>query len=162
VASTLKTVAEILGFYPQTADVNQLPYCFSDTVVMWGVPPIKLSGLDSVKVRYLTPRVKRFSSLGGGGCFLGTRSTAGEINLRFGQGMFSVAHVELLSGLGFPVPMVITDISSGGTASIVATACRLVDTGEFVREGEAPLIDFKFETERMIMFHGLRLPVFEN
>lgn len=161
-ANPLKTVAEILGLYPQTGDVNQLPYCFTDTAVLLGVPLVPLSGMDSIRCRFVAPRAKRFSSLGGGGCFLSNRNTSGEINLRFGQGAFSVAQVELQNAAGIPVPIVVADISSGGTATILGTACRLVDVGEFVREGEAPLVEFRLEADRMVMYHGLRLPFIET
>jgi hypothetical protein len=157
----IKTVAEVLGLYPQTEDIAQLPYYFLDTKVMLGVPLGHLSGLDSIRVRFIAPRARRFPSLGGGACFLSNRNTSGEINLRFGQGAFSVAQIELFSAAGIPVPMVITDISSGGTASVIGTGCRLVDVGEFVREKEAPLVEFKLEADRMTMYHGLRLPFFE-
>jgi hypothetical protein len=160
-ANPIKTIAEVLGLYPQTEDINQLPYYFPDTKVMFGVPPVPLSGLDSVRVRFITPRAKRFPSLGGGACFLSNRNTSGEISLRFGQGAFSVAQIELFNAAGIPVPMVITDISSGGTASVIGTGCRLVDVGEFVREKEAPLVEFKLEADRMTMYHGLRLPFIE-
>ena len=160
-ASPLKTIAEVIGLYPQTGDVNQLPYCFTDTSVMVGVPLVPLSGLDSVRCRFIAPRAKRFPSLGGGACFLSNRNTSGEINLRFGQGAFSVANIELQNASGIPIPIVISDISSGGTANILGTACRLVEVGEFVREEEAPLIEFRLEADRMTLFHGLRLPFIE-
>ena len=160
-ANPIKTVAEILGLYPQTGDVNQLPYCFTDTKVLFGVPPVPLSGLDSVRCRFAAPRAKRFSSLGGGACFLSNRNTGGEIHLIFGQGAFSIAQVELQNASGIPIPIVISDISSGGTATILGTACRLIDVGEFVREQETPLIEFKLEADRMVLFHGLRLPFIE-
>jgi hypothetical protein len=157
-SNPLKVVAEILGIYPQTGDVNQLAYCFTDTAVILGVPPVPLGGLDSVRCRFIAPRAKRFPSLGGGACFLSNRNTSGEINLRFMQGAFSVANVELQNASGIPIPIIISDKSSGGTASVIGTACRVIDVGEFVREGEAPLIEFKIEADRMVMFHGLRLP----
>ena len=160
-ANPIKTIAEILGLYPQTEDIHQLPYCFTDTLVMFGAPMNKLSGLDSVRCRFLAPRAKRFPSLGGGACFLRNRSTSGEINLRFGQGSFSVANVELLNAAGIPMPIVVSDISSGGTGTVIGTACSLIDVGEFIREGEAPLVEFRFETDRMSLFHGLRLPFIE-
>lgn len=157
-ANPFKTVAEILGVYPQSEDVDQYPYYFNDTAVLYGTPLTKLSGLDSVKCRYLFQRVERFSSLGGGACFLSNRNTGGEINLRFGQGAFSIAHVELMSAAGAALPLVISDIASGGTASVLGTGCRVVDKGEFIREGQAPLVEFRLKADRMIMFHGFRLP----
>lgn len=93
---------------------------------------------------------------------MSNRNTSGEINLRFGQGAFSIAQMELYNAAGIPLPVVITDISSGGTASIIGTGCRIVDVGEFSREREAPLIEFRLEADRMSLFHGLRLPFIET
>lgn len=157
-ANPIKTAAEILGFYPQTGDVNQLPYCFTDTVVVVGALFTPLSGLDRVKCRFLHPRVKRFSSLGGGGSFLSNRNTGGEIELVFAQGAFAMAHMELFDYTGIPAPIVISDISSGGTATVIGTGCRVVDKGEFLREKEAPPITVTIEADRMVLMHGLRLP----
>jgi hypothetical protein len=157
-ANPIKTIAEVLGLYPQTEDVPQKPYYMLDTVVLVGTPFTPLSGLDSVRVKYLAPRARRFPSLGGGACFLSNRNTGGEINLRFGQGAFSIAELELLSATGAALPIIIQDASSGGTASVIGTGCRIIDKGEFIREGQAPLVEFRFEADRMILFHGLRLP----
>ena len=131
-------------------------------MVLYGSPFTPLSGLDSIRCRFVTPRAKRFASLGGGACFLSNRNTAGEISLRFAQGAFSVATVELFNASGITIPMVISDISSGGTASVVATGTRFIDLGEFAREQEAPLIEMRLEADRMVMFHGLRLPFIET
>ena len=81
--------------------------------------------------------------------------------LRYIQGAFSIAQIELFSASGIPFPIVISDISSGGTASVLGAGCRFVDKGEFARENEAPLVEFRLEVDRMGMFHGLRLPFFE-
>ena len=157
-ANPIKTVAEILGLYPQTNDVNQVPYCFTDTMVMVGWPLTHLGGLDFIRCSFLAPRAKRFSSLGGGAAFLSNRNTGGEIELRFMQGAFSVAHLELFDASGIAMPIAIQDVSSGGTGSVVGVGCRIVDKGEFIRESEAPMITLKIEVDRMAMFHGLRLP----
>ena len=156
--SPIKTIAEILGLYPQTSDVNQVPYCFTDTLVMVGWPLTTLGGLDFIRCRFLTPRAKRFSSLGGGAAFLSNRNTGGEIELRFLQGAFSIAHLELFDSAGIAMPIAVQDISSGGTGTVVGVGCRVIDKGEFVRESEAPMITLKIEVDRMAMFHGLRLP----
>jgi hypothetical protein len=156
--NAIKTIAEILGLYPQTDDIHQLPYCFTDTLVMVGAPLFQLKGLDSVRCVRSAPRAKRFASIGGGAAFVSNRNTTGQIDLRFGQGAFSIAHLELVTAAGIPIPIVISDISSGGTASVVGTGCMLTDKGEFTREGEAPLVEFTFEVDRIAIFHGLRLP----
>jgi hypothetical protein len=157
-ASPIKTIAEILGLYPQTNDVNQVPYCFTDTQVMVGWPLTSLQGLDFIRCRFLAPRAKRFSSLGGGSVFLSNRNTSGEIELRFAQGAFSLAHLELFDASGVPMPIAISDISSGGTGTVIGVGCRVIDKGEFAREAEAPMVTLKLEVDRMVMFHGLRLP----
>ena len=154
----IKTTAEILGLYPQTEDVNQVPYCFSDTAVFIGWPLSPLGGLDFVKCRFLTPRVKRFPSLGGGACFLSNRNTCGEVELRFMQGAFSLAHVELFDFAGIPMPIVISDISTGRTASVIGAGCRAVDKGEWIRERESTPVTIRLEVDRITIFHGLRLP----
>jgi hypothetical protein len=157
-ANPIKTIAEILGLYPQTNDVDQVPYCFTDTLVMVGWPLTVLGGLDFVRCRFLAPRAKRFSSLGGGAAFLSNRNTSGEIELRFSQGAFSVAHMELFDTVGVAMPIAIQDLSSGGTGTVIGVGCRVIDKGEFVRESEAPQITIKIEVDRMVMYHGLRLP----
>ena len=160
-ANPIKTIAEIIGLYPQTSDINQVPYCFTDTKVMFGAPPVPLSGLDSVRIRFIAPRVKRFSSLGGNACFLSNRNTSGEIILRFGQGAFSIAQMELMNALHMSIPLVVFDKSSGGTSIIIGNACRVVDVGEFIREGEAPFVEFKLEADQLVLSHGLRVPYIE-
>jgi len=157
-ANPLKTIAEIIGVYPQTSDVNQVPYCMTDSVVNVGWPLTRMGGLDFIKCRFLTPRAKRFPSLGGGACFLSNRNTGGEMEFRFAQGAFSLAHLELFDGFGVAMPIVITDIGTGGTASVVGVGCRVIDKGEWKREKEAPPVTVKLEIDRMAMFHGLRLP----
>ena len=157
-ANPIKTAAEILGLYPQTGDVVQVPYCFSDTAVLVGWPLTCLGGLDYVRCRFLSPRSKRFSSLGGGAIFLSNRNMGGEIDLRFAQGAFSIAHMELFDAACVPMPIVISDISTGGTSGVIGIGCRVVDKGEFVREKEVPMVTLTLEIDKMTMFHGLRLP----
>jgi len=158
VPNPISTIAEVLGDNSFIAGYPQLPYCFTDTVVTYGSPLVPMSGLDSVKCRFLQPRAKRFSSLGGGAAFLSNRNTGGLIELRFLQGSFSVAIVEMFNASGVPMPCVISDISTGGTASVIGTGCRVTDIGEFAREGEAPLVTIILEADRMVLFNGLRLP----
>lgn len=92
---------------------------------------------------------------------MSNRNTSGEIVLDFAQGAVSLAHLELLSAAGVAMPLVISDISTGGTASVIGTGCRVVDKGDFERSETAGTISVKLEADRMGLFHGLRMPVFD-
>lgn len=160
-SNPVQLIAEYLGKYLPSEEMNLLPYCFTDTKVMFGSPLKPVIGLDSIRCRFLAPRAKKFSSLGGGACFLSNRNTGGEIILRY-LPSFSVAFTELINASGVSVPIIMSDVSSGGTATVIGTACRLVDVGEFAREQEISLVEFKFQSDRMTMFHGLRLQFIET
>jgi len=154
-SNPLPVIAEILSGAP-FAYAQQEPYCFSDTVVLFGSPVFKLEGLDSIRCRLLASSAKFFPSLGGGGSFLSNRNISGEIELRFLQGAVSVAVVEMLAAAGVPMPIVMTDKACAGTMGLVGTACRVISKGELARERETPLVAFTLHADRLDFFHGMR------
>ena len=158
-SNPLPTIANILSLSP-SEETPLLEYCFTDTIVMYGSPLVtRLMGLNAVRCRFLAPRAKRFSSLGGGAVFLSNRNRGGEIDLEFLQGIASLASVEMLDESGAAMPIVVQDLASGGTSTVIGTSCRVVNKGEYVRERENPVVVVTLAVSRMAMFHGLRLPV---
>lgn len=157
-SNPLPAIARILALAPGE-ETPLKEYCFTDTAVLFGSPLTRLMGLNSVRCRFLAPRAKRFSTLGGGAAFLSNRNRGGQVILEFLQGGVSLAAVEMLDESGIGMPIVITDLASGGTSGVAGDACRVVDKGEYIRERETPLIVITLNVKRMAMFHGLRVPV---
>jgi hypothetical protein len=157
-SNPVRVAAEILGLYPQTEDIDQVPYYFKNTIVLFGSPLTPITGLDSVRCRPLNPKAFYYPSIGGGGAFASNNNTSGEIELQFLQGAFSIAHIELFDATGIAMPLIITDISSGGTGMVIGSACRVVDIGEWERGEEAPIVIIRMIANRMIIKHGLRVP----
>ena len=155
----LSVVAEILESYTDHGNLTQIPYTFTDTVVHMGTPLTRIEGLHKIRARFRQPQAKLISGIGGGGTFVSNRNTSGEIELDVLQGSLSVGFIELFAASGVSLPIIISDIGSGGTSGVIGTGCQLLETAEFEREGEAGFLRFLFGADRMAMFHGIRLPL---
>lgn len=154
-----KDVARILGGQELNEFINYTPYDFSKVTISVGVPPMPIIGLDYVSARFINPRKKRFQCLTGRGVFASNTNTAGVIEFGILGGSLSQGVVEIIELTGIPYPIIINDSTTGGTSSVVASACQQVSTPEWKRGAVPGLTIYTFETTRMFINHGLRLPL---
>jgi hypothetical protein len=95
--------------------------------------------------------------LTGKGIFIPNINSSGIIEIGIMNGSASCAGIELLELTGIPFPLAATDGDTGGTGTILASACRRVGTPEWRREA-LPSIDIHtFHTPQLIINNGLRL-----
>ena len=137
--------------------VNYKPYDLRDTVIMYGVPPVPIKGLEYVYAQHMQPRTKLVMSLTGDGVFVGNQNQAGIIEIDIMTGSVSCAGIEVMELTGIPFPMAITDKSTAGTSTVLASACRRVGTPEWRREAFPGISVFTFATPRLLISDGLRM-----
>lgn len=152
----LQAIASALGLLPP-GNLNFHPFDMEKYVVLVGKPPVQMAGLDSISSRRHHPEVKFLPSLGGGGRTLSNRNISGEIRLRFLASSWSLGHIEVFSAFGAPVPILITDLGSGGTRTVIGEKCKVLDSGEWRGEGVAPMVEVVYNATKLWKFHGVRL-----
>ena len=155
--NALKSIATALGLLPQDERTQFKAYDSKDLLLLFGAPSVQLSGLHRLRIRRLHPRAKFYSGLGGGGAFLSNRNTSGELELTFHGSAWSLAHIEIFDAIGAPQPIMISDLGTGGTSTVIGSACRVVDIGDWQRGKEIPPVTVIMKTERLYYFHGARL-----
>jgi len=154
----VETVASLLGLFPATGRIDYTPYDFRDVSVLFGAPIVELRGLDYVLARHNAPQTKRFQCLRGGGVFVSNVNSSGIIEIGVMGGSVSQGQIELMQATGIPYPVIIQDKSSGGSSQVIATACQLVQTPEWKRAAVPETVVYTFETTRLFVAHGVRLP----
>jgi len=160
--SSIKQIAKLLGDKDLLETIAYAPYKFTDNKVLFGAPPTPLIGLDFITARHLNPQRKRFQCLTGRGVFASNINTAGVIEVGIMTGSLSQGLIEVMQATGIPYPIIIQDISSGGTSSVIATACQLVETPEWKRELMTGVTVYTFESARLFINHGIKLPLIVN
>lgn len=154
---SLKEAAGIMGLYPLSDKIDYTPYSFTDVKVLLGAPPMPVVGLDFVSARSVNPPRKRFQGLTGKAVFVSNNNQAGIIEFGTLSGSLSQGYIEIMQLTGIPYPIIIGDVS--GTGGVIATACQLVETPEWRRALRPELTLYTFETARMFVQHGIRLPL---
>lgn len=148
----------VADYFTGENDVVLLPYDFNDTKVLLGVPPVPLIGLDYISARPLSRKAKRFQCLTGSATFVHNISLAGVIELGMLSGSMSQGHIQVNDFAGIPFPILIQDISSGGTSTVIGTGCQLIETPEWRRDAVPGLTIWTFEADRLLVSHGVHLP----
>lgn len=134
------------------------PYDPRNVLINAGAPPVKLDGWNYVFAQHNKAQRKRFSSLGGGGCWARNSNTSGTVEIGFLQGHVSIGALEVLDTMDISIPFVVVDTGTGGTSGFVASNCRRVETPQWRREKLAGITIFTFETKTLDISWGLQLP----
>lgn len=149
----IKSINKVVG-----GNVNYLPYDISQIVITYGVPPIPIRGLEYVWAKHNNPQKKLVMSLNGKGVFVSNNNTSGIIEIALLGESVSCAGIQAMGLTGIPFPIAISDMTTGATSSVLASACQLVETPEWRREKMPSLNIFTFATPKLIISNGLRLP----
>lgn len=153
----LQAMAAALDFMP-SGELNFRPYDMEKIIMLIGlIPPVQMRGVDSVTAKRLHPQHVFKPNLGGGGIFLSNKNITGEIRFRILASSWSIAYTEIHDMLGAPVSVLITDLHTGGTSTVIGQACKMVDKGEWTRGAEAPMVEITLQADKLWFFHGVRL-----
>jgi len=157
--AVLQNIAKAFGFMSQEQgnDMRFKPFDTDKIVSLFGVPPVQLAGLDSITAKRSHPKAKFISNLGGGGTFLSNKNRHGEIRLTFIGSSWSLGHIEIFDFTKNPLPLLVTDLLTGGTSTVVGDACRVIDKGEWTRANQIPMVTITMGAKRLWFFHGVRL-----
>jgi hypothetical protein len=139
------------------SNINYRPYNIKNTQFLYGAPPVPITGLQYVFAKHDYAQTKLVKCLTGKGIFVSNQSKSGLIELALMQGSPTCAGIQIVDFTGIPFPILITDLDSGGTSTVIASACRRVDTPEWRREAMPGLSIFTFATPRLLISDGLRL-----
>lgn len=151
-ASLIKKIKELFG-----NRVNYRPYNIRSTEIMYGTPPTPILGLAYVFARHNRPQTKLIMGFTGTGPFVSNNNSSGIIEIGIMTGSASCAGIEVMDLTGIPFPIIVTDKDSGGTSTVVASACRRTDTPEWRRDKLPGISIFTFSTPRLLISDGLRL-----
>lgn len=152
-AALIKAVKGLMG-----DKVDYMPHSLANAVVLYGVPPVPVRGLDYVFARYKHPQNRLVMSLNGKGVYVSNNNKSAIIEFGILNGTVTGAGVQIAELVGIPFPIILTDKTSGGTSTCIALSCRRVGTPEWRRE-KLPGVDiYTFETDRLLMSTGVRLP----
>lgn len=136
---------------------DYLAYNINDTKVAVGLPPVPMVGIEYVSASMLNNQVTRMSTLNNKGVFVSNGNMAGVVEIGLLSESASVGAIQAYSLVGLPIPIYSTDIKTAGTSFIFADACRVVKTPQWKRAAAPGITIFSFETNRLIISHGLRL-----
>jgi hypothetical protein len=140
--------------------INIKAYNIKKITVAYGLPPVVVEGLDYVIARHMYPQTVYRSSLNGTGKFVGNNNQSGIIEIGVLEGSPSAAALDLLHLTGISFPLVVVDETTGGTGTVVGTACRQVDVREWRRSASVNIRAFRYAATRLVAVHGIRL--FDN
>lgn len=144
------------GFGGNSAGIYT-PYRFNSTKTAAGVPPVPIEGLDYIWARHKVPQVALVMGLTGTGLFLQNRNQSGIVEFGLMNGAGCIAALEMFQLTGIPFPVTSLDTACQGSG-IIALECRRVETPEW-RRAKFPSLDiYTFETPRLMINWGIRLP----
>lgn len=155
-------ILKVLGDHIPAEEIIYAPYSIADTKIMYGIPAQTVVGLDYIVVRHNHPQTKCMMGLTGAGLFATNRNQSGIVEIGLLSGTISCGGFDAMDILGIPFPLAIVDKACGGSSGIVATACKRVGTPEWARRAAVGVDVYTFESPRLLIAHGLRLPVFER
>lgn len=121
------------------------------------MPPVPFIGLQYVYVQHNSPQTRLFMGLSGHGVFVENKNSSGIIEIGLLSGSVSIAGIQVLELTGIPFPIAITDLDSGGTSTVVASACRRVSTPVWRRQAMPGIEVITLATPQLIISEGLRL-----
>ena len=153
-----KALAQKISEYVPGIEVAYYPWNINDTKVIYGDPLSHIKDVEYVSCRFNRPQTKLFKSLGSSGVFVSNRNQSGIIEIGIANWSLSVGQIELAGLTGIPFPITIQDLLSGGTSSVIATACKQTDTPEWKRAAAPEIKVFTFETPRLLIQQGIHLP----
>ena len=122
-AQVLKAVASI-GAH----NVNYKPYNISHTDVFYGLPPVPITGINSIRAVNTAPQTRMVPSLTGGGVHLDNINKSGLVEIGVMSGSVAGGAIQVMAAFKVPFPIIIEDSQSGGSSTVVATECRLSET----------------------------------
>ncbi len=148
----IKQVNALLG-----DEIAYIPYDLRDTLILYGLPPVPVKGLEYVWADYSQPQTGLIMSLNGNGAYVPNNNKSGIIEFATMTGTVTGGGVQILDMLPIPVPIVITDTASGGTSTVVSLSSKLVKTPEY-RRAAVPGVDiFTFVCKDLYISTGVRL-----
>lgn len=133
------------------------PYNIKNTSIMYGIPPVPIRGLQYIFAQHTNPRTALIMGLTGSGVFVGNKNQSGIIEIGILEGTVSGGGIQLLELTGIPFPIMVTDTTSGGTSTVIATACRLVGTPQWRRDRLPDIKPYTFAVENLAISDGVRL-----
>ncbi len=138
-------------------NINYEPYDLRQIDVFYGLPPIPIKGISYINAQYTAPRTKLVSSLNGGGVHVDNSNIGGVVELGVMAGSVSGGAIQVMGLLAQPFPIIIEERTSGGSATVVATECRLADTPVWRREARPGIDVYTFTAPLIAIVNGMRL-----
>jgi hypothetical protein len=133
-----------------------IPHNIKEVEVFYGLPPVRVEGLQYVSGRHNNPQTRRIPSLTGHGAFVSNLDKSGIIEIGVLDGSSTCASIQVTDALGIPFPIAVTDLNTAGTSTLAGSACRLVGTPEW-RRGLFPGSKiYTFEVDALMISDGLR------
>lgn len=151
-ADLIKSINEFFG-----DRLNYKPYNIRTTDILYGTPPVPIKGWQYLAAKHDAPQTRLVKSLTSGGVFVSNQCSAGTIEIGLLANSVSVAAIQVIELLGIPFPILVND-KDAILSTVVASACRRVDTPEWRRESTPGINVFTFATPRLLISDGLRLP----
>lgn len=151
-------LARVLDGILSGPEIQYTRWNFNDTKIVVGAPPFPLDGLDFITARYAAPQAKLFKCLTGGGIFASNVNQSGIIEIGIAQWAVGNGSFQIADLTGIPFPVMIEDIASGGTSTVIASACRQTDKPAWTRQAIPGVYTYTFETPRILISHGIHLP----
>ncbi len=150
-------IAKLLGAFTG-GKVDYVPYSMDDVVIMYGVPPFKVGGIDYVFAQRTNDEVRMVMGLNGKGVFIENKNKSGIIEFGLQNGSLSGGAIQVANMTGIPFPVAITDKSSKGTSTVLGSACRLIQTPGWRRDLFPGLTIYTLHTPRLLISQGVRIP----
>ncbi|GEM_PF-5687349 len=152
-SQALELIKSIAGLKEKTSYV---PWNMEDIEIFYGVPPLKIQGVEAVRAYHSNPQMRLVMSLTGKGVFVRNQNTSGIIEIDLLNGSASCAGIEALELTGIPFPMSVIDKATNGLGSATGTACHVVGTPMWNRHKFPGLFTYTFAMPRLIWLNGMK------
>ncbi|MCP4604487.1 MAG: hypothetical protein GY847_28855 [Proteobacteria bacterium] len=150
--SNLELIKSLVGM---GTTIHYVPHNITHTNIMYGAPPVSLTGFDSVAAWRNVPSKKRIGSLTGKGLFVTNNNKSGVIEITFLDSTIACVAIEAAGMIGIPFPIIITD-SSTKLALVAGMSCSLVETPQWRRALTPDRVVYHFEATDLTISHGVR------
>lgn len=137
-------------------EVYYQPYSISDVLLTAGVPPTPLHGIEAIRAIRTVPKTRLQMCLTGSGTFVNNRNLSGQIDITTMKGGKADAVLQLLDMAGIAFPIYCVDRGTDGSAFILGSSCREINTPEWRKSRTNGLTVHTFRVSKLVISGGIR------
>lgn len=132
------------------------PYSMEDCKFFAGIPPLTYPGVHMIRAYRTQSKARQFNCFTGSSAFASNRNLNGFVELTLANGSPMHSYMQLLDMAGVTFPIRCDDAGTGGSAFIMSTACRVVNTPEWAKSARSDFVVYTMSCRRLAIVGGVR------